>query len=111
MAGEEVEKAEAGTGSAPLAERAANNHAAASTPQRLPAQEGAQQTPLRMASASAFSVFMSPLVRGSGRINCQCACSGVLLLLAHMLPNRYTIRGDAIKCPGQCLLRGMMIVS
>ena len=67
MAGKDEEKAEAVTGSAPPAERAADNQAAASTPQRPPAQDGALQTPQRMASASAFSVFMSPLVRGSGR--------------------------------------------
>lgn len=107
MAGEDGEKAEAVTGSAPLAERAANNHAAASTPQRPPAQE----TPLRMASASAFSVFMSPLVRGSGRINCQCACSTLLLLLARRPPNRCTIQGDTTQCLGQCLLLVILPVS
>ncbi|KAL3130799.1 hypothetical protein ABBQ38_000136 [Trebouxia sp. C0009 RCD-2024] len=52
-------------GSAPPAEQA-DKIAAASTPQRPPAQEGLLQTPQHMASASAFSVFMSPLVRGSG---------------------------------------------
>lgn len=52
-------------GSGPPAEQA-DRSAAASTPQRPPVQEGLLQTPQRMASASAFSVFMSPLVRGSG---------------------------------------------
>ena len=53
-------------GSAPPAEQA-DKSAATSTPQRPPAQEAPLQTPQRMASASAFSSFMSPLVRGSGR--------------------------------------------
>ena len=67
MAGEDGEKAEAVAGSALPAERAADNHAVESTPQRPPAQEGVLQTPQRMASASAFSVFMSPLVQGSSK--------------------------------------------
>ena len=82
MAGQDQVKAEPVTGSAPLAERAVDDHAAADTPQRAPAQEGLLQTPQRMASASAFSVFMSPLVRGSGRmmdnahvLHCCCCIS------------------------------------
>lgn len=81
MADQNQEKAEPVTGSAQVAERAADDHAAASTPQRAAAQEGLLQTPQRMASASAFSVFMSPLVRGSGRmfnnahaLHCCCCC-------------------------------------
>lgn len=50
------------------AARVAAEPTVSSTPQQPPAQEGVVQTPQRMNSASAFSVFMSPLVRGSGQL-------------------------------------------
>ena len=68
MAAKDEEKVDSVTGSAPLAQGAADDHAADINPQQAPANEGLLQTPQRMASASAFSVFMSPLVRSSGRI-------------------------------------------
>ena len=89
MASEDGEKMETVTDSAIGTDRP-DNLTAASTPQRAPAQEGVLQTPQRMASASAFSVFMSPLVRGSGRschavhaLHCCCASQS---LPANTLP-------------------------
>ena len=63
------EASEVMRGSTPAAEPADSHAAAASTPQRPPAPEGALQTPQGLASASAFSVFMSPLVRGPGELS------------------------------------------
>lgn len=65
MNAEQAEPSEPGMDAAAKAEPG-SSQATASTPQRPPAQEASMHTPQRMASASAFSVFMSPLVKGSG---------------------------------------------
>ena len=100
MAGEDQEKAEPATGSALLAERAADDQAAASTPRRAPAQEGLLQTPQHMASASAFSVFMSPLVRrgSSGRI-LDMLCPAVAAAAA---PKRNTVWDSTVQMLAAC---------
>ena len=79
LTAEQAQSNEPASDAAPMAEPA-GSQAAAGTPQRAPAQEGSMQTPQRMDSASAFSVFMSPLVKGAGAApRCPCFDSCVLM--------------------------------